>query len=285
VRLRALLALVMACSVAACFSFGDLSGGDDTTSSSSDAGGDSTTDVDGKVIGDGAPKDGASSDSGSTSGPFCVGEVDATFCTDFDEEPDAMTGFSSLYLNDGGIFGFDDEFVSGPRGFFSGNSALPSGTSAHAALVKHTGVIPSAGITLDFDMRIDSLSTQNTQVESLAIVNLSPTRSSLQLNVKSTATDVGEEVVELDGGVIYNPHYFPQSLPVGTYVHVHIAVDIGVSTRTLTVVVGPDTMIDHVGMNPSFVFGAIDLYLGNAYSPGASDGAKIHFDNVSLKVE
>ncbi len=273
---------MIACSAGACFSFGDLSGGDDE-STSSDSSTDSTSDVDGRASTDGARADAAPPDS-ATSGPFCAGDPDATFCADFDESTDAMAGFSSLYASDGGIFGLDDELVSGPRAFFSGNSALPLLESAHAALVRHTGIGPSTRLVLDFDMRIDSLSTQNTQVEALAIVNNSSTRSSIQLNVKSTTTDVGEEIVEADGGVIYDPHYFPTPLPVGTYVHVQIAVQIG-ATHTMTVVVGPDTMIDHVDMNPSFVFGPVDLYLGNAYSPGPSDGAKIHYDNVSLTIE
>ncbi|MGH7283913.1 MAG: hypothetical protein ACRELY_20500 [Polyangiaceae bacterium] len=286
-RLRALLALATACSAAACFSFGDLSGGGDD-STSSDSGDDSTGDVDGQATGRDSSAGDAAPDSGSATAPFCLGDLDATFCADFDESMDAMAGFTSLYVSDGGVLGLDGEYTSTPRAFFSGNSTLASGTSAHAAIVRVTGATPAKTMTLDFDVRVDSLDPANKTIEALAIVNNSSTRSSLQMNLRSTSSEVGEEIVALDGGVTYAPHVFSKPLPIAAYAHVEIVVQRGsliLQPSTLTVLVSGEAMVDHVNMSNSFVFGTVDLYVGNAYSPGASSGSKIHYDNVSLTVE
>ena len=282
-RFRAAFVLLTATSAAACFSFGDLSGGgDDTTSSNdgsasyADATGDST------VRGDGSA-DGVAPGDGSTS-PFCANDLDATFCADFDESTDAMAGFSSLYLNDGGVNGLDEEFSSSPRAFFSGNRVLGSGTSAHAAIVRTTGITPNSAIHLAFDIRIDSLDTAGKQVEALAIVSNSSTRSSLQLNLKAASSEVGEEIIALDGGSSYYPHLFSTKLSVGSYAHLDITMTFDSISRAIKVTVDGSTVVEAL-MNAAFVAGPVDLYLGNAYSPGPSSGSNIHYDNVSLTVE
>ena len=272
-----------ACSAAACFSFGDLSGGAGDDNTSSDSGSDASLIGDGQSGGDSSIGD-AVSDSTSDSASFCLSDLDATFCADFDESTDAMAGFSSLYLNDGGVNGLDEEFSSSPRAFFSGNRVLGSGTSAHAALVRTTGITPTRAIHLAFDIRVDSLDTAGKQIEALAIVNNSSTRSSLQMNLKAASSEVGEEIVALDGGTSYYPHVFSTKVPVGSYVHLDIVMSFNATSRNVKVTVDGSTVVQ-ADMNAAFVTGPVDLYLGNAYAPGPSSGATIHYDNVSLTVE
>jgi hypothetical protein len=217
-------------------------------------------------------------------GPFCAQHPTATFCADFDESADAGAGFTNTYLTSGGVVARDTAiYATSPASLLAGNSALDASSTSHGAEVRNTGVTPTTGITLDFDLRIDKLASQGTYIEALAIVINAPTKSSIQLNLKSASSAAGEEIVGLDGGQTYVGHGFA-ALATNQWMHVTIAVAF-VPSRTLTVTIDKNAVVDHVTLDATFSsLGPVDLFLGNAYAPGPSDGATIHYDNAVLVV-
>lgn len=219
-------------------------------------------------------------------GPFCAQHSGATFCADFDENADASAGFSTTYLTTGGVLSRDTAIYSTPpASLLAGNSTLDASSSSHGAEVRNTGVTPQNGTTLDFDIRVDKLASQGTYIEALALVfNASP-KSSIQLNLKAASSEVGEEIDPGDGGAkTYVAHPLSGPAPPGTWLHVTIAL-VFKPTRTLTVTVAQNVIVDHATLNAAFSgAGTVDLYLGSAYAPGPSDGATIHYDNALLVV-
>ena len=214
---------------------------------------------------------------------FCATH-DATFCADFDESSDAGTGFSSIYLNDGGTVERDlTSFASAPASLAAGNAPLATGVTAHGAVVRNTGVTATNGVTVEVDIRIEKLASQGTVLEALAIVFGAATKCSLQLNLKASASELGAEIFGVDGGKTYVPYAFPAPLATGTWLHLTFAVAFSPS-RTITVSVGKTVVINAAPMNAAFASGAVDLFLGNAYSPGPSDGALVRYDNALLSV-
>jgi hypothetical protein len=263
-------------------SLDDLSGGSDASvgdvAPDVPTNGDASTDV--KIV-DAKPE----ADVQAEAGPFCAQHSGATFCADFDEIADAAAGFTNTYLTTDGIVSRDTTaFASAPASLLAGAGPLDAAASSHAAEVRSTGVTPQNGFTFDMDFHIDKLdTTNNTYIESLALVVNASVKSSIQLNLKSTSSDVGEEIVGLDGGKTYVGHVFT-TLATNTWVHVQIAV-VFKPSRTLTLVVDGITVVDHVTLNAGFSgAGSVDLYLGNAYAPGPSTGASIHYDDAVLVV-
>src|SRR5262249_46074365 len=119
-------------------------------------------------------------DAATDAGPFCAQHDGATFCADFDESADAAAGFSSTYVNEGGVVSRDTTIWSTPpASLLIGNTALDAGASAHGAEVRTTGVTAQNAITLDVDVHIDALASQGTYIEALAIVINAATRSSI----------------------------------------------------------------------------------------------------------
>lgn len=269
--------------MAACFSFGDLTGGDATTSGGTDGGGTDVTADDRAAPDDGGGGADTSMENDGATTPFCVSQPDAAFCADFDESTDPSTGFTSLYQNDAGILQYDDtQYASPPASIAAGSGPLSNGDTAHAALVKKTGITATGAVTLDLEIRVDKLATSGSVVEGLALVFNGASRSSIQLNVKKTSAEVGEEVVVGDGGTKYMGHPFPTNLAVGTWTHLRIVVSFASLNRNVTVLVDGTTVVDHVALSAAFTNGPLDLYLGNAYSPAPSDGSSIHYDSVAL---
>jgi len=217
--------------------------------------------------------------------PFCTEHATATFCADFDESPDAGAGFTSIYLTDGGVVSLDTgNFSSSPASLLAGSATLASGASAHAAVVEHTGATPATSVTLDYALYVDHLPSQGSYVESLALVFESATQSSIQFNVKTASAEVGEELDAADGGKRYVGHALASPLATGTWMHVTLALAM-TAPRTITASLDGNVVLDHVAMDAAFTAGPVDLYLGNAYSPGPSDGASLHYDDVVLSVE
>jgi hypothetical protein len=277
---------LLACARAACLfpALDGLTGEDASIDASVDAtsvdGGDAST-SDAKS--DGALGD-AKADGDAGGGTFCATQ-DATFCADFDESSDVTSGFSSLYLTDGGVVGLDDATASSPPdSLLAGNLVLGSGGSSHACVVTNTTVTPTTSLVLDMDMRVDQLASQGTYIEAFAIVFESATQSSIQFNLKSASAEVGEEMDALDGGKTYISHPFPGPMAMDVWTHVNITLAVQ-APRTITVTVGTTVVVDHSTMNAAFVFGPTDLYAGNAYAPGPSDGARVHYDNLVLHLD
>ena len=219
-------------------------------------------------------------------GPFCAQHTSATFCADFDESADAAAGFTSTYLTSGGVVSRDTTtYATSPASLLAGNSSLDASSSSHGAEVRNTGVTPQTSTTLDVDVRVDALASQGSYIEALALVFNGAPKSSIQLNLKTSKSEVGEEIDPNDGGAkSYYGHALPSVLATGTWMHVTIAL-VFTPTRTLTVTVDQTVAIDHVPLNASFAPGPLDLYLGNAYAPGPSDGATIHYDDALLVVK
>jgi hypothetical protein len=133
------------------------------------------------------------------------------------------------------------------------------------------------------DIRIDALASQGTYIEAFALVLNAPTRSAFQLNLQASQSAVGEEIDALDGGKTYVGHVFPAPMTMNKWSHVTLAATFG-GTRTLTVTVDGTMVVDHVPLDAAFAAGPVDVYAGNAYAPGPSDGARIHYDNVVARV-
>ena len=224
--------------------------------------------------------DAAPQDSGTDApAAFCAQHASALFCADFDESADAAAGFSSTYLTAGGVVALDtSEFATPPAALLAGSTALASGASAHGAEVRSTSFAPTTSVTLDVDVRVDALATQGSYVEAFALVFEGSPRSSVQLNVKSASTEVGEELDSGDGGKSYVGHTFTTQLPMAKWSHVQIALSF--AARTLTAIVDSNVVVDHVAISPSFTTGNLDVYVGNAYSPGPSSGTSIVYDDV-----
>jgi hypothetical protein len=281
--------LALSCGVSACLfpSLDALTDGDaqavdaSTEASSGDASSDATSsdaNASDAPLGDSTLGD-------ADAGPFCAQHPTATFCADFDESADAATGFTSTYLTSGGVVSLDTSAsASPPASLLAGDTTLTNGASAHGALVKSTGATPSIGITFDFDLRVDKLATQGSYIEALAIVINAATKSSIQLNLKAASSEVGEEVVGLDGGQTYTGHLFPAPVALNKWMHVTIALAFG-APRSVTVTVDTSVVVDHAPLSAAFsTAGPVELYLGNAYAPGPSDGATIHYDDAVLVV-
>ncbi len=232
----------------------------------------------------GEASDGATTnDADAAKVSFCS-SIDATFCADFDESPDVAAGFSTIYSSEGGVVALDNTVsASPPASLLTGNTPLGASASAHGAVVRDTGRTPQNSATLDFDLRVDALASQGTVIEALAMVCQSATSSSLQFNLKTASSEVGEEIVGLDGGKTYTQHLFSAKVAMTQWVHVTIALTFK-TPRTITVTVDSSIVVDHVAMTAAYVAGPISLFVGNAYSPGPSDGANIHYDNVVLSV-
>lgn len=231
------------------------------------------------------PADAAIDVADAEAGPFCAQHPTATFCADFDESADAGAGFSSTYLTSGGVVSRDTTtWATSPASLLAGNSALDASSTSHGAEVRSTGATPQTSVTLDFDLRVDKLASQGSYIEALALVFNGAPKSSIQLNLKAASSEVGEEIDPSDGGSkSYYGHGFGSALATNQWMHVTIAL-VFKPSRTLTVTVGQTVVIDHVTLNAAFAPGPVDLFLGNAYAPGPSDGATIHYDDALLVV-
>ncbi len=259
-----------------CLGFSELmGGGNDGGSEVTDA---STSDV---IIGnDGhvGVTDGGTSDSAT----FCAQHISATFCADFDESDAAQSGFTGSVASGGGFFSLDHvEFRSPPGSLFAGSFALEAGTQSFGDVARTTTITPTTSATLDLDLFADQLPPATAPIEALAIVFESPTRSALQLNLSTTNGNVGEEIVQLDGGKSFYPHNLADAFPTGAWTHVTIALSF--STRQVTVTIGTAAPIVAT-INSDFVTGIAQLNVGNAYAPGPSPGSALHYDNVVLNV-
>jgi hypothetical protein len=245
---------------------------------------DASNDVD--ATSDAADANNPSDASDASSAHYCALHATASFCADFDESADAASGFTSTYIASGGVLALDDaEFSSAPASLKTGNTLLDASTeSTHAAEVVNTTLTPTSSITLDFDVKINSLASQGTVIEAFAMVLEASPRSAIQLNLKTASSEVGEEILVADGGKNYIPHVFSTALAMSSWQHVSIALAFA-APRSITVTVDANVVVDHASMDPSFSLGAVDLYVGNAYSPGPSSGAVVLYDNVLLAVK
>ncbi len=274
IRFGVFVALVE-CGVAACLfpNVDGLSAADGSAeASSTDAGDAGSTD---------ATLDAKSTDADASSTRFCTTQ-DAAFCADFDESADVMTGFTSLYLTDGGFVAIDDAASSSPpNSLLAGDFVLASNGSSHGCVVANTSITPSSSLVLDMDVRIDALASQGTYIEAFAIVFESATQSSVQLNLMAAASAIGEEIDTLDAGKLYIAHTFSAPITMSTWSHVNMKLVLK-APRTITVTVDATVVVDQAPMDSSFVVGPADLYAGNAYAPGPSDGARVHYDNIVL---
>jgi hypothetical protein len=278
-RIRLGVAAFVGCGIASCLfpNVGDLTGQDGAAeASSTDAGDAGAAD---------ATSDAKSTDAttDASSARFCTTQ-DAAFCADFDESADVMTGFTSVYLTDGGLVAVDDAASSSPpSSLLSGNFVLASSDSSHGCVVAKTSITPSSSLVLDMDLRIDELASQGTYIEAFAIVLESATQSAIQLNLAAASTAIGEEIDTLDAGKLFIPHTFAAPIAMSTWSHLNVTLVLE-APRTITVTVDTTIVVDHAPMNSAFVVGPTDVYAGNAYSPGPSDGARIHYDNIVLRL-
>jgi hypothetical protein len=103
-------------------------------------------------------------------GPFCAGQ-DASFCADFDEDPDAAAGWSAAVITGSGVMGeTTTAFVSTPRAFSSragaqGGSARLAWTysrTAHRTALSFQMKIPQgAPLPVDSSFAIAELDCSN----------------------------------------------------------------------------------------------------------------------------
>ena len=274
------VAALVGCGIAACLfpSVDGLSGQDGAAEASATDAGDAGSN---DATSDAKSTDATDATTDASSARFCTTQ-DATFCADFDESADVVTGFTSLFLTDGGLVAVDDAASSSaPNSLLTGNLVLAINDSSHGCVVAKTSITPSSSLVLDMDMRIDTLASQGTYIEAFAIVLESATQSSIQLNLETASTVVGEEIDTLDAGKLFIAHTFPAPITMSTWSHVNITLVLQ-APRTITVTVDTTVVVDHASMNSAFVVGPTDVYAGNAYSPGPSDGARIHYDNIVL---
>jgi hypothetical protein len=274
---RARAITVVALLFPGCLGFGDLMGGGaDGGSAMTDASlGDVVIGNDGNL----GITDGGTGDASA----FCAQHASATFCADFDESDAAQSGFTGSIASGGGFFSVDHvEFRSAPGSLLAGSFALDSGAQSYGDVQRTTAITPTTSATLDFDLFADQLPPLTSTIESLAIVFESPTRSALQLNLNTTNGNVGEEIVQLDGGKSFYPHYLAGAFPTGAWTHVTIALTFS-PTREVSVTIGSAAPIVSP-INSEFVTGTAQLNVGNAYAPGPSPGSTLHYDNIVFNV-
>lgn len=272
---RAIAALALL--VSGCLGFGDLTGGTDEDAgvAASDA---SLGDASAALLD--AAKNGEASVLTDSGGPFCEQHKIAVFCADFDESDAAQFGFTGSSVTDGGFLGVDPAIWKSPPGsLHAGNVALLSGMSTVADVQRATGVTAVTNMTVDFDLQADQLAS-TAAIESLAIVFSSATRSAIQLNLSTTSSDLGEEILQTDGGKMFFPHYLKTPIPTGTWVHLTVSLDFVAHTISASVD-GSPSVVDSP-LNAGFTLGPLTINVGNAFSPGPTSGASVHFDNLLI---
>lgn len=203
------------------------------------------------------------------------------FCSDWDEGS-LTSQWTTVYAVGPGSANLDlTAFTSPPASFTAIVPMLASGTTSHQALV-HQFPFTAKSLDIGFDLRIDELDTSSAQqpTETLAIVFDGPSNPySIQLNLVANKTQLGQQVPSSSGGSTYSDQVFMMQPPLATWAHYGIHVDLGSSPSATAT-------YDDAGVATltitGYVQGTVTLQVGVAYTPGATTGTQVHYDNVTL---
>lgn len=213
-------------------------------------------------------------------GPWCQTHAHY-FCSDWDEGSLNAQWTSVYSVGEGGVALDKSTSTSAPASFVATVPALPSGATSHQALT-HQFPVTAKSIDVAFDLRIDALDTSTSAqpTETLAIVfdgNSNP--YSLQLNLVVGDTQLGEQVPNDAGGHSYAGWPFSSQPPTGVWTHYVLHVDLS-SSPSASMWMNDAGVVSHA--LSGYVPGTVTLQVGVCYTPGATTGTKVHYDNVTL---
>ncbi|HEX8792517.1 MAG TPA: hypothetical protein VF765_16330 [Polyangiaceae bacterium] len=256
---------------------------------------DDATTTDGSAMGD-APPDvtmGPGADAGPDgsrdaradapqpeAGPWCQTHAHY-FCSDWDEGSLNAQWTSVYSVGDGGVALDKTTSTSAPASFVATVPALPAGTTSHQALTHQFTFTPKS-LDVAFDLRIDALDTSTSAepTETVAIVFGSGANPyALQLNLVVGNTQLGEQRPLDGGGHTYDGWPFSVQPPMGVWTHYVIHMDLS-SAPTAAVWMNDAGVVSHA--LTGYVAGAATLQVGVCYTPGATTGTQVHYDNVTL---
>ncbi len=213
-------------------------------------------------------------------GPWCQSHTHY-FCSDWDEGS-LNAQWTSIYtVGEGGVGLATDASTSPPASFVAAVPALPSGATSHQALT-HKFPVTATSLDVSFDLLIDALDTSaaTQPTETLAIVfDGTSNPYSLQLNLVLGDTQLGQQAPSADGGHSYDGWPFSMQPPMGVWTHYVIHVDLS-STPSASVWMNDAGVVNHA--LSGYVPGTVTLQVGVCYTPGATTGTRVPYDNVTL---
>lgn len=213
-------------------------------------------------------------------GPWCQSHAHY-FCSDWDEGS-LNAQWTTIYsVGEGGVALATDASTSPPASFVAVVPALPSGTTSHQALT-HQFAVTATSLDLGFDLLIDALdtSTATQPTETVAIVFGSGADPyAIQLNLVVGDTQLGQQAPTADGGHVYSGWPFSTQPPMGVWTHYVIHLDLS-SSPSASVWMNDAGVVSHA--LTGYVPGNVTLQVGVCYTPGATTGTRVHYDNVTL---
>lgn len=213
-------------------------------------------------------------------GPYCQTHAHY-FCSDWDEGS-LNAQWTSIYsVGEGGVALATDASTSPPASFVANVPALPSGATSHQALT-HQFPVTAKSLDVGFDLLIDALDTSSAAqpTETVAIVFGSGSNPyAIQLNLVVGDTQLGQQAPTADGGHTYTGWTFSAQPSIGVWTHYVIHLDLS-SSPSAAVWMNDAGVVSHT--LSGYVAGNVTLQLGVCYTPGATTGTRVHYDNVTL---
>jgi hypothetical protein len=245
-----------------------------------------TEDGGGQDADGGAPDEGGSAPDGDDGGnvdaavTWCTANATANtlFCNDFDEGKPYSDGFTTFFaLADGGLVPsvVSSDFASPPSSLLVTTSAVASGSNEYEQLVAHVSENTSR-IQLQFALK---LVDYDVNVGDLSLVRIAFASGNwwVTWDLQSAAT-VYETLLVPDGGQVQETHPTPMP-PLGEWVNVVFAVDVGAQTVSLTLNGTPALQDSISAPAASAIFtGGI----GINYLQGPAQPMSIYYDNVAI---
>ena len=270
--------IATAASFEGCFlgSFSDLQGGQVADASPNSL----TTDVSSTV-------DATTTVDSGSGGSFCASQLDATFCDDFDNEPDAMplSKWQPRNVTTGASLAIQPSGLSQPNSLVAAVNQDDSGPGSPAASVAY--IVPGTVHFVRFQYDLFVAKYDRTAGSS-AFLNPSDMRAGLtdvelRLYLDSDGFGLGAAVTASDGGSTY-PEVGPKmTLTSGAWHHVEIDTDYSQTPAAVTFSFDYTVVVSDAGIpGATFGPGAITIEAPIEYARTPTSGWNIRVDNVAV---
>jgi hypothetical protein len=222
---------------------------------------------------------------------FCASLSPApVFCDDFDVHP--LPGIWDTLTQTGGTVALDTgASVSPPRSLLATDSALATGQSLDAALLKRF-TLPAPPTTISWSFQLQPVAVDTTAAAALVLASLDfvdtpGNRYSVQFTLEQDGGPVRLRLEEqsglLDGGSSYVPHTLPDSLPLGAWTDVRLVMTrSGPTTASVQVSFGSTTELATTPLSMNVDATTLQMVIGSRYEFEPSQGWTTRYDNVVL---
>jgi hypothetical protein len=213
---------------------------------------------------------------------FCAQQpAGLAFCTDFDEGPLAADWPNVIVSVSGGTLGLTAGGASPPNALSA--VGVPLATVNDTEHIHVDRVFGAAGhVVYSFDVRFDTLDSNDQAVEFASLTFVGPTASSFQLIARASGWQLGEERHFADGGSTFSATTVA-GIPTGTWARVTLDIKETGAGR-LTVLSRDGAQLATLVTTDGYGTVPVHVYLGLVYVHGPSTGASMSADNVTLRL-